>query len=200
GSEHEYAGTFGLRFVVTGRKVVEKPRTVLRPIKLLRTVGEHFFDVFGYIDTVGFHAFDGIGKPDRIPSFENTYLPSESPLDRVVDLDDRIGDLRNSVRRIDERFRQRCPQKFADAVIAADEGVYPFFEVADLLCRFERYEFRFLLRFVFKRFQVKFEYLAFAFGVLSLLIEAAAGFVPEQVRGQHFFDEFGYQENIAAFV
>jgi 3-hydroxyacyl-CoA dehydrogenase len=64
------------------------------------TRGKHRFDICRNCLTFFLHPLDRFSHADRIPSLKNTDLPAESPFDSVVDLNDRIGDLRNTVRRI----------------------------------------------------------------------------------------------------
>ena len=56
---------------------------------------------------------------DRVPGFERSELPAESPLHRAVDVVDRVRDFRRDARRVEERRAERGAQEPADFVVAS---------------------------------------------------------------------------------
>ena len=166
--------------------------------------GEQPFGVRRDRLSLGLHASNRSLGATGIPKFKWTELPVESEAHSAIDLDDRICNLRNAVRRVVPNIAKSGPQKRTDLI-----GLVRFFikskqhsqsraDVFDILCRLQRGELRLLLRMVFECLPIQRE----AFFLVPrvggrgrppyiLLVETAFGFVAEPFAVEHLLEKVG---------
>jgi hypothetical protein len=99
-----------LHFPVIAARGVEVVRAPFpRLVKTLLARGEQLFDQLGDLPPVLAHLRDRLLDPDRVPELEGAELVVEPPLHRVVEVDYRVRDLGDAVRRVDEVAAYRLP-------------------------------------------------------------------------------------------
>src|SRR4029079_11231248 len=131
---------------------------------------KHLLDIRGYRASLFSHPRDRLLDANRIPGLKDAQLVRESPLQRIVDFDNRIGDLRNTVGRINETLRHRSPQIFPGAVFGIYEEAQPIVETVQALRGVQGSKFGFLPRAVLQCREIERKYV-----LTDLLEEAALG-------------------------
>src|SRR5688572_15235347 len=100
GLENDDSGRFRDRLVTAADKIVVKLLPAFGFIKSLSPGLQHLFDIRRNWLTFFSHSLDRFANTDRVPRFEYTDLPTESPLECVIDLDDRVRDLGDAIGRV----------------------------------------------------------------------------------------------------
>ena len=98
---------------------------------------------------------NGFGHTNSIPNFKRASIPTIAPLHGIVDIDDIIANLRNSVGRIDQCTGKNFPEKFSTLVIAISHGFDFFTHGLAILCQSESVKTYFFLWTVFPCFEIK---------------------------------------------
>src|ERR1700749_2466322 len=153
------------RDVLARREVEVELAPAFGLIKGGRARVQHLLNVRGNGAPLFLHPLDRLLDADCVPSLEDSEFPTEAPLHRAVDFDDRVGDLRNPVRRVREDARHRLPKERARALLSPQELARPPLSPHErvhararllyVLRSVERGEFCLLLRPVFERSNVQ---------------------------------------------
>src|ERR1700749_1006811 len=188
------------RDVLARREVEVELAPAFGLIKGGRARVQHLLNVRGNGAPLFLHPLDRLLDADCVPSLEDSEFPTEAPLHRAVDFDDRVGDLRNPVRRVREDARHRLPKERARALLSPHERLHARARLLYVLRRVERGEFCLLLRPVFERSNVQSPDVSRAALALSLLVEAALRLVAEDALAHHLLDEGGKLVDFALLV
>ena len=164
--------------------------------------GQHLGDPGRDLDAEGLHAGHPVGHADGVPGPERPQLVAEAPLDGVVDLDQRVGDLRHPAGGVGQRRQQGVAQVAGAAVLLGlveqeAQAVRPGRRGRGRRPTIGRSGLG--RRPVLQGVQV--EHVEHGLAVApAAAVEAAAGLVAEQPGLQHPPQRLGGREDVAALV
>ena len=160
--------------------------------------GEQSLHVGGNRFALLLHALHRGGNADRIPQLERPHLPVVAQAHGAVDFDEVAADFGNAVGRVGEQLGEQGPEKLPRLVelFAAEAGqqAQPLAQRIDILGHLQRGKLGTLRGAVFERLPVDGE-AGFAFFRALLAVEAAAGFVAQQLALDHLPIERGQFQN-----
>ena len=78
------------------------------------------------------HRVGRLDEAERVPDLERPELPVVAPLHRVIDRDDRVGDLADAARRVREAAVEDLAREVAGLALIGDELLHALARVLDL--------------------------------------------------------------------
>ena len=164
--------------VIFGGNIIEVEVAGFLLVECFFTALQHLRHPCGDFVTGLFHFGYGFAQSDGIPCLKGTQLAGKPPFQGIIHIDDVIGNFRNTVGGIDERFTERLESEFTRLIFGVIEGFDFIADPGSILGRLQRRHFHFFLGGVIQRVVIQGQDHPFTVRILAFFIESLPGLFP----------------------
>ncbi len=151
---------------------------------------QHFIDQRWDSQPHFLHLCNAVSNANGIPHFKRAKLPVKSPLHRVVDVDNVISNLTNSLGGVRQSGSQRFPRQLLATVLAVKQRRHSLAWVINALGRLYRIKVWSGSWNIFHRLPVQIQRNALAVCIHVLFVESTLGLATKPLVFNHLMDEF----------